>query len=71
MLKLTVTVNDCVVLEQTGDDYEIANFTPNPARVLATVKKQNWYGFISEHDGITTFYKIQPVNSEKFLPQTA
>jgi len=71
MLKLTISVNDVVVMEQTGCDATIASFTHDPVRTLNTIQRQGWYGLVSEHDGITTLYKITPAYNETFLPQEA
>lgn len=71
MLKLTISVNDVVVMEQTDSDTVIAGFTHDPARTLATVEKQGFYALVSEHENITTLYKITPVYSKTILPQEA
>lgn len=62
MMKMSILVNDVVVVEQEASDETIASFFPNPERVLNTVNKQGWYGFANYDDkeGITTFYKVVP-----------
>ena len=72
MLKLTVSVNDVVLMEQTETGATIASFFPSPERVLDTLDRQGWYGFVNYDDknDITTLYKVVPAYSKSILPIT-
>lgn len=72
MMKLSIIVNDTVLMEQEAGNNTIASFFPDPERVLKTVERQGWYGLanFAEEEGITIMYKVVPSYSKTFLPVT-
>lgn len=69
MLKMTVSVDNVVLMEQEATEEVITEFMHDSGRIIDIIDKQGWYGFASfnEEKGITLFYKITPSYSKSVL----